>query len=69
MVDFPLSKVVIYRNGEAFRELPIDSRTLFGKAVSQAPEKPCAELNTEIDVNDSAWYALCAEGPYSNCWM
>ena len=59
----PLSKVVIYRNGEDFRELPIDSRTW--KRGSQAPEKPCAELNTEIDVTDSAWYALYAEGPYS----
>jgi len=51
----PLSKVVIYRNGEEFREMPVASQT----------GKPCAELTAEIDVKDSGWYALYAEGPYS----
>jgi TolB protein len=51
----PLSRVVIYRNGEPFRELP----------VTAPSEKPCAELDTEIEVQGSAWYALYAEGPYT----
>jgi dipeptidyl aminopeptidase/acylaminoacyl peptidase len=51
----PLSKVVIYRNGQPFRELPVNNQ----------PGKPCAELNAGIDVLGSAWYSLYAEGPYS----
>jgi hypothetical protein len=31
----------------------------------QKSDKPCAELNTDIEVTGSAWYALYAEGPYS----
>jgi TolB protein len=51
----PLSRVVIYRNGQPFRELRVDCQA----------GKPCTELNTEIEVQGSGWYSLYAEGPHS----
>jgi Tol biopolymer transport system component len=50
----PLSQVVIYRNGERFKELPI-----------QQSRTPCAELQVEVPVESSSWYSLYAEGPHS----
>jgi hypothetical protein len=41
----PLSRIVIYRNGEVFREVP--------------PEG----LRASVEVSESGWYALYAEGP------
>jgi hypothetical protein len=60
----PLSRVVIYRNGQPFRTLSIDNRVWTGEPEHLG--KPCAEFKAEIDVSDSAWYALYAEGPYSD---
>jgi hypothetical protein len=57
----PLTRVVIYRNGEIWKELPIDS-SAWSKRISG---KPCAELDTEVQVDGSAWFALYAEGPFS----
>ena len=59
----PLSRVVIYRNGQPFRTLSIDNRVW--AAGSEVVSKPCAEFKGEIDANESAWYSLYAEGPYS----
>ena len=59
----PLSRVVIYRNGQPFRTLSIDNRVW--AAGSEVVSKPCAEFKGEIDANESAWSALYAEGPYS----
>jgi hypothetical protein len=60
----PLSRVVIYRNGQPFRTLSIDNRVW--AAGSEGVSKPCAEFKEEIDASESGWYALYAEGPYSD---
>lgn len=59
----PLSRVTLFRNGERFKELPI-KKDLWATA-GQRPGIPCAELDTEIVVDESAWYTLYADGPYS----
>jgi len=58
------SRVVIYRNGQPFRTLSIDNRVW--AAGSEGVSKPCAEFKEEIDASESGWYALYAEGPYSD---
>ncbi|MBI3682138.1 MAG: CehA/McbA family metallohydrolase [Acidobacteria bacterium] len=50
----PLSKAVIYRNGAAFRELPL------------SPDKRSAKLTQTVQAERSSWYALYAEGPWSH---
>jgi hypothetical protein len=55
---------VIYRNGRPFRTLSIDNRVW--AAGSEGVSKPCAEFKEEIDASESGWYALYAEGPYSD---
>jgi hypothetical protein len=47
----PLSKVVLYRNGTVFRELPLDAA------------KTSASLKEQVDVGESSWFSLYAEGP------
>jgi hypothetical protein len=47
----PLSKVVLYRNGTVFRELPLDGA------------KTAASLKEQVDVSESSWFSLYAEGP------
>jgi TolB protein len=49
-----LSKVVIYRNGQIWRELPLSSDGL------------SATWHGTILANDSGWYSLYAEGPRSS---
>lgn len=46
----PLTRVVIHRNGKVWKELPLnDDRTV-------------ARLEERVDVSDSAWFSLSAEG-------
>jgi hypothetical protein len=47
----PLSRVVIYRNGEVWRELPLDAG---GRG---------ARLHETVRIDKSAWFSLTAEGP------
>ena len=47
----PLNRVVIYRNGEVWRELPLDAG---GRA---------ARLHETVRIDESAWFSLMAEGP------
>ena len=58
----PLSRVVIYRNGEPWREVPIDTRVW----AAEPAGKPCAELDMEVPVDRSSWFTLYVEGPYSD---
>jgi hypothetical protein len=53
----PLSRVVIYRNGEVWKELPL---------AAPAQGKPCAEIDTEVQVDKSSWFTLYAEAPFSD---
>ena len=57
----PLSQVVIYRNGAIVKQVPVDPTHW-----SVRPNKPCAELEIDVDVEQSGWYSLYAEGPYSD---
>jgi WD40 repeat protein len=57
----PLSRAVIYRNAEPWKELAIDSKIW----STQPAGTPCAELETEVPVQDSSWFSLYAEGPFS----
>ena len=57
----PLSKVVVYRNGVVFKEVPVDT-----KHWSVRANKPCAELDMTVEVDRSGWYSLYAEGPASD---
>jgi hypothetical protein len=52
----PLSRAVIYRNGEAWKEIP---------TAAPAPGRPCAEFETEVEADRSAWFTLYAEGSNS----
>ena len=47
----PLNRVVIYRNGEVWRELPLDAG---GRG---------ARLHETVRIDESAWFSLTAEGP------
>jgi hypothetical protein len=58
----PLTRAVIYRNGEVWKELPID-RSLWSTRLAG---KPCAELDETVDVDGSGWFSLYAEGPFSD---
>jgi hypothetical protein len=58
----PLSRVVIYRNGEPWREVPVDAS--FWSA--QPANRPCVELETDVAVDRSSWFTLYAEGPHSD---
>jgi hypothetical protein len=51
----PLARAVIYRNGEVFRELPINKGS-----------SPSAEISFEADVQQSGWYSLYAEGSFTD---
>jgi hypothetical protein len=57
----PLSRAVIYRNGEPWKELPIDKQIW----SAQPAGKPCAEFDSEIEIDRSSWFSLYAEGPFS----
>lgn len=57
----PLSRVVVYRNGEPFMEVPI-KQEIWSKEPS-GEDARCAQLDTEIRVDASGWYSLYAEGP------
>jgi Tol biopolymer transport system component len=52
----PLSRVVVFHNGEPLKELAISPPEL---------GKPVAELDGDIDIAGSGWYALYAEGPHA----
>jgi hypothetical protein len=51
----------VHRNGSIFKEVTIDSKYWEGR-----PTKPCAELDIEVDEDQSSWYSLYAEGPHSD---
>jgi hypothetical protein len=57
----PISRAVIYRNGEPWKELPIDQQFWSKQPAGQ----PCAELEIEAEVDGSAWFSLYAEGPFT----
>lgn len=46
----PLTKVVIHRNGKVWKEVPLNA------------ERTAARLEERLDVSDSAWFSLSAEG-------
>ncbi len=50
----PLSKVVIHRNGEVYRELPLGSGSRG------------ATYEAEIEVAESSWFSFYAEGPQTD---
>ena len=56
----PLTRVIIYHNGQPYRELPINKA-----AWTAQGNAPCAELSFEADVKQSGWFSLYAEGPHS----
>jgi hypothetical protein len=57
----PLSQIVVYRNGEPWKELTIDK----SHWSRQPSGTPCAELEAEVEVDRSSWFSLYAEGPFS----
>jgi TolB protein len=59
----PLSRAVLYRNGQPFQELTIDGR--LWSTDGQRSGRPCAGFDAEIPVKDSGWFSLYVEGPYS----
>ncbi len=46
----PLTKVMIYRNGQVWKDIPLNE------------DRMHARLEERVEVSDSAWYALSAEG-------
>jgi hypothetical protein len=46
----PLTRVVIHRNGQVWKELPLNA------------DKTAARLEERVDVSDSSWFSLSAEG-------
>lgn len=46
----PLTKVMIYRNGQVWKEIPLSE------------DKTHARLEERVEVSDSAWFSLSAEG-------
>ncbi len=46
----PLTRVVIHRNGQAWKELPLNG------------DRTAAQLEERVEVSDSAWFSLAAEG-------
>jgi dipeptidyl aminopeptidase/acylaminoacyl peptidase len=58
----PVNKVVVYRNGREWTRVDIDQAAWTSQASAKGP---CALLDTEVEVRESGWYALYAEGPYS----
>jgi hypothetical protein len=54
----PISRIVVYRNGEVWKELPIDNSVW----KEQPADVPCAQLDTDVSVERSSWFSVHAEG-------